>query len=98
MPNAVVLKANWVIGSLNQLSAIIPLERDNKKVSSNKTDNSNVTITENNPVTPEKQWLPTVDLSHLTHDQIPLFETLLRENFDLFRKNDSDIGKLNELN
>ena len=97
MPNPIVLNPNCVIGTLNQLSVIIPLETYSKKVSSDIMDNSNVIIPKTNPVATEEQWLPKVDLSHLSHDQILLAETLC-EKFDLISKTDSDIAKLNDWN
>ena len=75
------------LGTINQLSAVIPLQFSENLVSEmpEATDDSEVS----------ERWLPEVDLSHLPEDQRKRVEQLLIENCEVFSKTDDDIGSIN---
>ena len=81
--------------SLHQVSAVIPLKSWKEEtvdasvnaVQSEETGKHDSSSTE---------WLPKVDLSHLTPEQRTLIEKLLIKLRDVFSKSDSDIGSIEE--
>lgn len=86
---------NTIVGNLNGISAIIPLDSDNHLADSNKEPSSIETEKVEckvNAVSADSQWLPPVDLSHLNVEQQEQAKYLLKSNGDLFSKDSSDIG------
>jgi len=88
----IVLKKGTVIGSLLSISAAIPLDlRPNKaktQITTNKIENSTI---EN-----QTNWLPNVDLSHLSSVQKSSVEKILLENCEAFSKDSNDIGNIKD--
>ena len=85
----VILKKGTVIGTLNSPSAVIPLEIESPKINKISATPPNDTVTSDD-------WLPDVDLSHLSTDQREKAENMLRSVNGVFGRNEFDIGEIKD--
>ena len=98
----IVLKKGEIIGELCSISAVIPMKFEYCKPEIDKMVSSEVKVSSINSVenleilNGKNKWLPNVDLSHLNDEQKVLMEELLSEECEVFSKNDSDIGDIED--
>ena len=86
----ITIRKGAVIGTAHSVSAVIPLEMKPGREVEPSVNEVNV------EVNADKQWLPKVDLSHLSPDQRKQIEQMLTEECDVFSKTDSDIGNITD--
>ena len=97
--NDTTLKKGTVIGSICNISAVIPMNMGSSKMKSEDAWGGIPSITAENKskaVENCKNWLPEVDLSHLSYEQKGLVEDLLRKVCDVFSKTDGDTGNIED--
>ena len=86
------LKSKSVIGTIEQISAVIPLNFENIKVPSESSPSD--TAGAKNDFAPKEKWLPGVDLSHLPEEQRIKVQKLLTEECEVFAEDKNDIGQI----
>ena len=97
--NDMTLKKGTVIGSICNVSAVIPMKMGSSKTKSEDSWGGIPSITAENKskaVENCENWLPEVDLSHLSYEQKGLVDDLLRKECDVFSKTDGDIGNIED--
>ena len=117
----IVLKKNIILGSVEPVSAVVPLMAGNSatrkgvsslSVNTNNNDKAQQTSggrqtqvpgvqkqaprTEDHPHATE-DWLPPVDLSHLSDEQRVIAENLLREEAGVFSRSKEDQGNVPDM-
>ena len=91
------IRSNMVVGEISSVNAVIPIHLSKTSA----VDVASIQEGEGNleaPDIPENEkWQPKTDLSHLPPEERADFEKLLRDECDVFAKDDTDIGAIPEL-
>ena len=91
----ITLEKGTVLGSVESFSAVIPIHPKEEELSKQKPKAEEGAI--NSVLAVDKEWLPPVDLSHLSEEERKIAETILREENEAFSSGKDDIGNVCDL-
>lgn len=97
--NDIVLCGRITLGWLHSVDAVYPLETKPVDAQGPQPAHSSVTppAEQPSPAPQSEPWDPPVDLSHLSEDQRQQVQQMLREECDVFAKDDWDTGCIKDL-
>ena len=91
------IRSNMVVGEISSVNAVIPIHMSKTSA----VDVASIQEGEGGLEAPDipdnEKWQPKADLSHLPPKEREEFEKLLRDECEVFAKNDTDIGAIPEL-
>lgn len=97
--NDITLGSRTILGWLHNVDVVYPLQTKPTEEQSSGVLDDNVTlpVQQPGPDPPAEPWDPPVDLSHLQDDQQEKVRQMLREECDVFAKDEWDTGCIKEL-
>ena len=90
----IMLKRRSLLGHIQLVNSVCPMEPSMLKTWTPSPKQGETTVSS---ISNEKEWIPPVNLSHLTTSQRSAAEKLLREESAAFAKDDSDLGRVPDL-
>ncbi|KAJ8003219.1 hypothetical protein DPEC_G00167130 [Dallia pectoralis] len=94
-----MLCSRTTLGCVHNVDAIYPLQTKFTSDQKSEIQYSRITSLEQHPgrMPQAEPWDPPVDLSHLTDDRQQQVRQMLREESDVFAKDDGDTGCIKDL-